>query len=106
MKQALIISIALILLIGCAATPAKNDESQPELILLAKGIYTQDWDANKRSYHFKKYDLVIYTELFSAIKDTIGVQDIYIYPYQITVLKSPLFDWDLINKTVIMYINN
>ena len=105
MKKLIIIFLFIIFSFGCVITPIKQN-SEPELVKVSNNIFIQNWSKNIRSYHTENFDSRIYLKIGMIILNIVGVQSVEVKPYEIQVIKSPLFDWKLINKTMIMLIND
>ena len=100
MKKLFILSVALALMLaGCIASgPVKKQV----LIPLTEKIYLEEHDQNGRSYHIATLtDNAQYQAVTMRIFELNGVQDVYIFPYQIVVKKSPLFKWETIEPEVL-----
>ena len=100
MKKRFILSVILALtLAGCIASgPVKKQV----LIPLTDKIFMEDHGMGGRSYHMATFaELTQYEAARALIFELNGVQDVYIFPYQIVVKKSPLFKWETIEPEVL-----
>jgi len=92
--------VLILILAGCALSgPAKNEQV---LIPLTDKIFLEKHDQNRRSYHVATFtENAQYMAAQQQIFQLNGVQDVFIFPYQIVVKKSPLFKWETIEPDIL-----
>lgn len=101
----IIIILFIMVCLGCITVPEKQN-IESSLIFISNSICTQDWNKNTRSYHLKDLPFELYTDLARILYGTVGIQAVTIKPYEIKIFKSPLFDWKIIDLTIVTFVNN
>ena len=100
MKRLFLLTIALALMVGCIASGSVKNEQI--LIPLTDKIFLEKHDQNGRSYHIAAFTgNAQYQAAHMRIYELNGVQDVYIFPYQIVVKISPLFNWETIEPEIL-----
>jgi len=100
-KHLIIVSLILVLILaGCVTSgPVKTEQI---LIPLTDKIFLEKHDQNGRSYHVATFtENAQYMAAQQQIFQLNGVQDVFIFPYQVVVKKSPLFKWETIEPEIL-----
>ena len=98
-KHLFILSIVLALMVGCVASgPVKTEQI---LTPLTNKIFLEKHDQNGRSYHVQISENVLLQAMAINIYELNGVQNVRMFPYQIFVKKSPLYNWKIIEPEIL-----